>query len=96
MNNSFNNISSKYLYDHLKSTIIQLAKIIQIEKQCTIEESIEHVRKFLIITQNELIDKEILDNIKAKLNIIKISIKNRKATETDRWIYNTLKKIGIE
>jgi len=95
MQQSNQNISSKYILDHISASIVNAAKVIQIEKGCTVDESIEIIRKFLVKSQNELMNKNISDRLHILSDRIELSIKNNSAGLNDREIYRILKDIGV-
>ena len=89
------NISSKYILDHISASIVNVAKTIQIEKGCSVDESIEVARKFLVKSQNELMNKDLSGRVSNLKTLIEDAIKKGTATTIDRNVYNLLKDIGV-
>jgi hypothetical protein len=70
--------------------------MIQVESSCSVDDSIEVVRKFLVKSQNELMSDKLSKRINKHMKAIEQSIKKGNATESERETFTMLKEIGIE
>jgi len=88
-------ITSGHVTKSIEASVVNLAKIVQIENRCNIEDAIETTRDFLIRKHNELIDKNNKEAITKLVESIKVAIKNKKATENDKLTYRLMEYLRL-
>ncbi len=90
-----NSINSNLIQDHIHAQIERLAMVIQVEKQCTIEEAIVYTRKFIVEQVKDLMDKELYEEfLNYKIDLDE-SISMSGSSIHERRTYTILSKIGI-
>ena len=89
-------INSKIITDSIKAQIIHLANVLQIERECTTDESIEYVREFLIAQHNALMSEEWKRKVGSLRNVITDEIAFGKASDETKTVYKLLKYLGLK
>jgi hypothetical protein len=87
------NITSKNVEDHLDSVIVQLAKVLGVEEQCTVEEAIVIVRKRLLKRVMQFHSKDVHNSLNECVTELRKKRMNKSATDLETKTHKLLVSI---
>ena len=87
------NITSKNVEDHLDATIVQLAKVLGIEEQCTVEDELVLVRKKLTKRMMQFHDKKTHNSLDECMTELRKKRMNKTASDIETKVHKLLVSI---
>jgi len=88
-------ITSKHISTSIEASIVTLAKAIQVENSCDINDAINTVRSFMINKHNELLHEDDRKNIDNIVHELETKIKTGSASELDRKVLGIFKLLEL-
>ncbi len=88
-------IDSKHVANHIEGQIVSLARIIQVEKGCSVEDSIEYVRRFLLSKHREVMTDDQIKRIEDVRIGLESKLKAGTLSVNERETYKILREIGL-
>ncbi len=86
-------ITSKHVEDHLDSTIIQLAQVLGVEQQCTMEEANKIIKSKLTRKLLEFVDVNTVNELNSLISDLRKKRMKKTATQNETKAHEVLSRI---